>query len=188
VSDKSIFQKGAAKWSTVGTTTNLRLLNAQSSYGLTAQLVIDDGATKSPIAHIGPKDYCDPPKDATEVKDVNSDQITLTPRSLEGIFQFLGDIARVQLKAQSANPGEPAPLWIDVDAKRSTYPFRVVMGRPSNAAFTVERGVQAYSIVTDPTGDDDKSTRVVQLLTDLLALQSSAKDLPTPNAISILSR
>jgi hypothetical protein len=37
----------------------------------------------------------------------------------------------------------------------------------------------------DPSGED-ASTQVVQLLSDLLAIQSNAKDLPAPNVIAVV--
>jgi hypothetical protein len=39
----------------------------------------------------------------------------------------------------------------------------------------------------DPAGNSDTSSRILQLLTDLLALQSSAKSLPAPNVIAVTS-
>jgi hypothetical protein len=41
-----------------------------------------------------------------------------------------------------------------------------------------------YTVAADPSGSD-ASSQVLAILTDLLALQSSAKSLPAPNVIAV---
>jgi hypothetical protein len=176
----SAFQ--SARWRTAGKVSNLRTLDSvrarlMAVKGFRARLAVKDATTAVEGAEfqISSANLCDPPKGA---KPDEKNDFNMTPRSVEGIFQFLGDVVRLQMKG--------TPLSIG-DGAGAIFPFRVVKGEPENAAFTVEMDGQIYSILDDP-GGNDQSTRVVQLLTDLLALQSSAKDLPAPSVFSVISR
>ncbi len=114
-------------------------------------------------------------------------------RSVEGIFLFLGEMTRTQLGIDS---GVPTPL-IDPnggpDKQRKAYdPLRGpeylfrVEPRPPSSYLEISATLAGipYTISPDPSGTD-ASTLVVQILTDLLALQSSAKSLPAPNVIAV---
>jgi hypothetical protein len=134
---------------------------------------------------IDPAYFCNPPPDAEKNKTT---EILISTRSVEGIFQFLGQIARRQLALNPADTSADGLAIMATDGSGSFAPFRVVEGVPANAALTVEEEGTRYSIITDASGKHDQTTRVLQLMTDLLALQSSAKDLPAPNLISIIGR
>jgi hypothetical protein len=43
-------------------------------------------------------------------------------------------------------------------------------------------------VAVDPSGAKNTSSRIMQLVSDLLALQSSAKNLPAPNLIAITTQ
>jgi hypothetical protein len=43
---------------------------------------------------------------------------------------------------------------------------------------------ESYAIAADPTGAD-ASSQVIQILTDLVALKSSAKSLPAPSVVTV---
>ena len=45
-----------------------------------------------------------------------------------------------------------------------------------------------YYVAGDPNGKDDYSSQVMQIVTDLLALQSSAKNIPSPGVLTVISR
>ena len=77
------------------------------------------------------------------------------------------------------------PVSLDLYGPPPYRLFSVERRRPSRGEIGVRYEGQAYSIRTDPSGELDASSRVVQILTDLWALQSSAKDLPAPNLITV---
>lgn len=171
-----------------GENAELRVLGTMPSH-IEATLAVADGK-KVPAAsfNVGPQYYCDPPEGANPA--AYPDKILVSTRSVQGIFQFLGEIARLQLRsAKDADATTEDFAVMDGNATwRKIWPFRIVFGRPADAAMTISYEGEAYSILKDRSGATDQSTRVVQLLTDLLALQSSAKDLPAPNLISITGR
>ena len=152
------------------------------SKAIPGTLIIDSGKAYPPATfEIDSALFCDATPEAA--RDPKT-EIRITTRSVEGIFQFLGEVTRKQLGLTST----PVDLLSVTNAVgQSLTPFRVVEGAPSNAAVTILAEGTRYSIVTDASGLHDQSTRTFQVLSDLLAIQSSAKDLPTPNVISILS-
>jgi hypothetical protein len=188
VADKTFFdtdKRRLATWASIGGMTSARVLDISNPpQSFRAPLLADDKGELAFI-EITQASLCHPPKGApTEEK---LDKVVLKPRSVEGIFQFLGEVARAQI----ASPGALGFPRKDADGKAmsSFFPFRIVKGEaPTEAAITIKRGMESFSIIADPAGNDDQSTRVLQILTDLLALQSSSKDLPTPSAISVITR
>lgn len=153
--------------------------------GLKVPLIVADG---SPVAivylTVDPYYLCQHLDDAKKNPET---QLEFRTRSVEGMFQFLGDVTRRQLGlAGTAADGDD--MSVGAADGRMFFPFRVLAGVPQNVALTVTENQGFYSVVLDPSGKVDQSTRVIQILTDLLALQSSAKDLPVPNVISVLGR
>ncbi len=108
-----------------------------------------------------------------------------TLRSVEQIFLYLGEIVRTELSLG----GEPNPLVVnpkDIDPKNPVpaYLFRVEQRMPRNGEISANFHGNIFTVTADPTGTD-ASSQVVAILTDLLALQSSAKNLPAPNVIAV---
>jgi hypothetical protein len=106
--------------------------------------------------------------------------INFSTNSVEGIFTFLGEMVRVELGLGSDPPkdlrdwnGEPS------------YLFKVEQRVPSDGEISATIHGLPYVVSVDPSGED-ASTQVVQLLSDLLAIQSNAKDLPAPNVIAVV--
>jgi hypothetical protein len=129
---------------------------------------------------VEPKYFCGADKQETTPEQKSQSQtlgnLTIRTRSVEEIFKFLGQMARTELGIGIL---EPDPLKI---------PHKE--GGPYFHLFRIRQDVYAgrpYTISIDPSGYYDGSSRVVQLLTALLALQSSAKNLPAPNVISVIS-
>ncbi|MGX9118889.1 hypothetical protein ACWTU6_19815 [Mesorhizobium sp. BHbsci] len=104
-------------------------------------------------------------------------------RSIKAAILYLGALARAQigLSARGAQP-----LAVPHSDGSTFFVFRLRRGLSDNTWLTVNHRGQLFSLASDPTGLKDGSTRVMQLLTDVLALQSSAKDAPTTNIISVL--
>jgi hypothetical protein len=139
---------------------------------------------------IGSKYYCgaeSPPLGSTTGKQNAAEGISITTRSLEGIFQYLGEIVRTELGIAN---GQPTSLAIprnqeEADRGQGFHLFRLYRRAPSLAEPWVLYDGHVYTIAVDPSGQADASSRVLQLVSDLLALQSSAKALPAPNLIAI---
>lgn len=110
---------------------------------------------------------------------------TFTLRSVEQIFLYLGEIVRTEL----SQGGAPSPLVVnpkDIDPKNPVpeYLFRVEQRLPLNGEISANFHGATYTVAVDTTGTD-ASSQVLAILTDLLALQSSAKSLPAPNVIAV---
>jgi hypothetical protein len=108
---------------------------------------------------------------------------TVKLRSVEEIFLFLGDIARTEL-GLSGNP--PTTLAVPVSGFGNFELFKVERRAPKPGDVAATLDDATYVISPDPSGRN-ASTIVAQLLTDLLALSSSAKSLPAPNVIPFFS-
>ena len=111
-------------------------------------------------------------------------------RSVEGIILFLGAMVRAELGIDTGVPivlqDIPKQDFTPNDILRGpTYLFKVAQ-RPLSSYGEISATLAEipYTITPDPTGTD-ASTQVVEILTDLLALQSSAKTLPAPNVIAV---
>jgi hypothetical protein len=114
------------------------------------------------------------PKNATELK--------FKTRSVEEMFHFLGEIVRTELGLAGS---DSASLAIPSSDKPDFRLFHVERRLPIGDEPWAMINGQIFVIAIDVTGQYDASSRVLQLLTDLLALQSSAKNLPAPNLIAI---
>jgi hypothetical protein len=118
---------------------------------------------------------------AKPAADDNKPSFKLKMRSVEGIFQFLGAMARRQVAiAPGINRNE---LKVGPG-----FAFRVQEGQSEKSSVDVWLHDKAYFIERDPSGNNDQSTQVLQILTDLLALQSSAKNIPSPGLITVIGR
>jgi hypothetical protein len=131
--------------------------------------------------------YASPPPGSTTGKQNAAEGISITTRSLEGIFQYLGEIVRTEF---GLGNGQPTSLAIprsqeEADTGQGFHLFRLYRRAPSLAEPWVLYDGHLYTIAVDPSGQADGSSRVLQLVSDLLALQSSAKALPAPNLIAI---
>jgi hypothetical protein len=133
--------------------------------------------------------YCGSPGLADKssgAKHSASEDLSLTVRSVEGVFLFLGEIVRTELGLKS---GEPVVLVNSENGDPSNgvpfYLFKIEQRLPSPGEISANFHGLTYTISADASGAD-ASSQVVQLLTDLLALQSSAKALPAPNVIAVV--
>lgn len=123
---------------------------------------------------------CGRPKDE---RPTQAASLKITPRSTEGIIYFLGEIARVEL-GLSGEPAYTPKIRVREDEEDTLFALRRESADPS---LTVAYGGAPYSIAADPR-NRDHSGQVLDLVLQLLALNSSAKDLPAPNIITIPGR
>ena len=122
----------------------------------------------------------------SEMKLANAGSVLrLRPRSLAGVFYYLGELVRTEFGLGTVAPA-------DLAVPRSDRPgfrlFHVNRGpNPNSGVAIVHRGEQ-FGITIDPSGEYDGSSRAMQLLTDLIALQSNSKALPTPTVLTVLNQ
>ncbi|MER9026513.1 hypothetical protein NKI01_28965 [Mesorhizobium sp. M0815] len=125
-----------------------------------------------------PSDYC------SETAKKSDDRINIRTRSVEGAIFYLGQMVRNQW-----GMGGSGQNLFQIPHGGNTQPytvFKLDKGlRPNNLINVWYKG-QVYGIARDPAGLKDGSSRVLQLLTDALNLQSSSKDVPAPSIITLV--
>jgi hypothetical protein len=139
---------------------------------------------------IDQQNYCgteSPPPGSATGSQYAAEGVIITTRSLEGIFQYLGAIVRTELGIANGRPTSLAIPQNNEQAEKGEgfRLFRLRRRAPSLAEPWVLYDGIVYTIDVDPSGQADASSRVLQFVSDLLALQSSAKALPAPNLIAI---
>jgi hypothetical protein len=124
--------------------------------------------------------------------------LQIQPRSTEGVIYFLGEISRCQMGLDPKSvcirptihvpyrgPGEP-----DEDVLFSierTKAFGTLSSESQNGAIEADWGEYRYRVTMDPKALD-RSGQTLRILTQLLALNRSAKDFPAPAIVPIISR
>jgi hypothetical protein len=101
-------------------------------------------------------------------------QLVIRTHSTEGIIYYLGELARLQLGLVPPKTGDWDPNI-----------FHLKEGPGGPGAITAAFQRREYHIDVDPTGVD-RSSQVLDLVTELLAQNNSAKDLPQPSVIPIV--
>lgn len=109
------------------------------------------------------------------------EELTMTARSVEQLIYYLGEIARAQLGLI----GSPEACPTVVTGAGSACLFRLRTGpAPPDSISTTYDGTR-YAIAVDPAGID-RSSQVLELVSQLLALNNSAKELPAPSIIPVI--
>jgi hypothetical protein len=138
---------------------------------------------------------CGSSKNKTKSSDSKvqvADNVTATLRSVEGIYQYLGQIARTELglngraaiELPDPNGNAEAQFSVDDPARGPVYLFKLDQRFASGSDIGANFDGSSYAVAVDPTGSD-ASSQVIQILSDLQALKSSAKNLPAPSVISV---
>lgn len=107
--------------------------------------------------------------------------LALRMRSVAGILYYLGEIARSDLGLSSS------PFVPRVGRSRAVL-FSLLSGPGGPSAITVSYQGRGYHVPIDVNGTRNRSGQVLDLVAELLALNSSAKNLPAPNIIPVISR
>ncbi|WP_050419104.1 hypothetical protein [Bradyrhizobium tropiciagri] len=137
---------------------------------------------------IGEQYYCGANSTSTALggrKYAVAQGLNISIRSLEGMIYFLGEMARTELGLAN---GLETSLELKLNETASYRLFNIERRLPSPGEPWVYFRSQPFAIAVDPSGSADTSSRILQLLTDLLALQSSAKSLPAPNVIAVTTQ
>ena len=113
-------------------------------------------------------------------------RIEVTIRSVEGIIYYLGELARGELNIGGVNMGSPPT--VPTGAGYNQVLFRVRqnctgLGAEIDAVYNGTR----YCVSIDPSGAD-RSSQVMEIVLQLLALNTSAKTLPAPSVITVLGQ
>jgi hypothetical protein len=101
---------------------------------------------------------------------------------VQGIYNYLGGIVR----AEWSDPDTFDDIY-QVPRSEGKQPFllfKVRSGQGSEGVYAALLGSQ-YSVERDTSDDRDASTQVIGFLTDLWALESSAKTYPTNTTVSV---
>ena len=109
----------------------------------------------------------------------NSNVFSFTTRSTEAIIYFLGELARhdlglVEPRFTPMVPGSSGPNML----------FHISDGPGGKDAVDVSYEGRIYHVDVDPSGQN-RSSQVMELVTEILAQNNSAKDLPAPSVIPI---
>lgn len=111
-------------------------------------------------------------------------------RSVEGVIYFLGEISRTELGLDVKHPS-PVKPWLCfgtiVGGKCTEEPDILFSIRPGYQARSISTSYdsQTYSMPVDPS-NDDHSAQVLEFVSQLLALSSSSKDLPSPGVVTLI--
>lgn len=149
-------------------------------------------AAKSPAAvsaraaatPAAPSPGCPPPEAAAPDAAPSiaaGQELNMTARSVEQLIYYLGEIARGQLGWNG--PPKPCPLVATGSGAACMFRLRAGPGLPG--AISAAYDGASYAIAVDPTGRD-RSSQVLGLVSQLLALNNSAKDLPAPSIIPVI--
>lgn len=121
-----------------------------------------------------------------------AENVTFSMRSVEGIYLYLGQMARTELGLNGRTATElpdpsgraEAQFSVDDPARGPVYLFKLDQRFASGSDIGANFDGSSYAVAVDPTGAD-ASSQVIQILSDLQALKSSAKNLPSPSVVSV---
>lgn len=175
------FEYGDVTFSPLKPSTSPKTVSINYAFGAPSVSVV-----VTPEFQCGAKDYNSNPN---SIKSKVGGNLKFTYRSLEGLLLYLGDMVRTDLGLGGL---QPAPLDDPrggrlADFKvgdRSAGPGILFRLRPNylGSGISTDFDGIVYTAAVDPTGLD-ASGQVIQIITDLIALKSSAKSLPSPNTV-----
>lgn len=156
--------------------------------GYVLHLVLDRSGPNSKFDMIIPNSQlCGFRSDGSQTKGSEGPQPNweFVPRSVEAMYAYLGSIVRMQWN----NPQIFENMY-QVPRNNGLPPFflfKTHRGAVPGAVFSESIDGIAYSLLPDTPADQDKSTQVLSLLTDLWALQLSSKSFPSMSTISVVA-
>jgi hypothetical protein len=126
------------------------------------------------------------------------DQFTVEvqPRSTEGVIYYLGEIARCDFNLDPNSVCTPRPTVLvkyrHPPAEETLFavsrfkPTQRLSAESESGSIEVDWADYRYAVIMDPAAVD-RSGQVLRILTQLVALNRSAKDFPTPSIVPIIS-
>lgn len=122
--------------------------------------------------------------------NLEGQKIGINVRSVEGVIYYLGEWVREEVEGIGGSV-KPPPTIKDKNERcgkgARDILFHLGQGMGQDRSISTSYQGKDYHIDVDPTGCD-RSSQVVELVLELLALNNSAKDLPAPSVIPILTR
>jgi len=122
--------------------------------------------------------------------------IEVQPRSTEGVIYYLGEIARCDAGIDSHSVCTKPTIHVTYretpddeilfEVDRETKPISHLSAEYEDGYIKADWADYRYSVKMDPTGIN-RSGQVLRVLTQLVALNRSAKDFPTPSIVPIIS-
>jgi hypothetical protein len=128
---------------------------------------------------LGNQNYCGKKNRSQSI--ASGEDLKINTRSVEAMFIYLGTIARNELGLVN---GRPEDISIGGRGGPIVYIFKVKEGPIAGPSISTTFNGKLYSVEAGPTYTD-YSSQAIQMLVDLVALQSSSKNLPAPNVITI---
>jgi hypothetical protein len=117
-------------------------------------------------------------------------KIALKVRSVEGVIYYLGEWAREEFFPSSGGPPTPPRIFNEYsrchDTNKKDILFELKRGTARERAISTSYEGEEYYVGVDPSGCD-RSSQVMELVLELLALNNSAKDLPSPAVLPVLT-
>ena len=129
-----------------------------------------------------------PPLNAPNVQALHiaSGDLRLSMRSVEGVIYYLGEIVRREL-GLDGRPAFTPKIRTVPEADVDTVLFALSRGMTTGPQISVGYDGVDYHLAVDPSAKD-RSAQVLELVLQLLAQNNSAKDLPAPSVIPVISR
>ena len=119
--------------------------------------------------------------------EIDGREISLKVRSVEGVIYYLGEIARLDLGLLDGNRVYPPTIRGEHYCGGKNILFHLETGSGQDQSISTSYGGSEYHVNVDPRGCD-RSAQVMELVMELLALNNSAKDLPAPSVIPVITR
>ena len=108
-------------------------------------------------------------------------------RSVEGVIYYLGEWARYELGLEEPVAPPTMSYTNQQGEAREDILFQISRGAGRGPSIDTAYQGSDYHINVDPKGHD-RSSQVMELVTELLALNNSAKDLPAPSVLPVITR
>jgi hypothetical protein len=121
--------------------------------------------------------------------------LSVEPRSTEGVLYYLGEITRCEANLDSLSVCSVPEVYVPYRTGSDDILFSISQGETTTPTrdewdgghIAVNWGGHRYAVNIDPEAKD-RSGQVLRVVTQLLALNRSAKDFPTPATVPIISR
>ena len=114
---------------------------------------------------IYPRNVCS----STDRTGGNNEYLTWTPRSVAGVIDYLGQIARLELGLRNGapDPGAGPVIQLDPRGERLAKLFTIVRGPLPQPSLSVSEAGEQYSVPFDASGGDLSGT-VLRIVSDVL--------------------
>jgi hypothetical protein len=117
----------------------------------------------------------------------NEPEFALSMRSVEGIIYYLGEVVRRELRLDGLDSPFTPTVKTGPKYDRDDTLFEVSRGFAGRPSISVSYDGTDYYVAVDAAGND-RSAQVMEVVIQLLAQNNSAKDLPAPSILPVITR